>query len=60
MRYCPASDLTLWFIKSNIQQKALSESINEKIQHALTTQLHQLHMDLAQSYQSSQNSINEK
>ncbi|MBL7479795.1 DNA recombination protein RmuC [Legionella bononiensis] len=52
--------LTLWFIKKQHQQKALSESINEKIQHALTTQLHQLHMDLAQSYQSSQNSINEK
>ena len=52
--------LTLWFIKKQHQQKELSESINEKIQQALTTQLHQLHMDLAQSYQSSQNSINEK
>ncbi|STY83190.1 transmembrane protein [Legionella quateirensis] len=29
--------LTLWFIKKQHQQKALSESINEKIQHALTT-----------------------
>ncbi|RUR17209.1 DNA recombination protein RmuC [Legionella sp. km535] len=52
--------LTLWFIKKQHQQKALTESINEKIQQALTAQLHQLQLDLTQSYQSSQNSINEK
>lgn len=52
--------LTLWFINKQNKQRALSESILEKIQQSLMTQLHQLHLDLAQSYQSSQNSINEK
>ncbi|KTD31174.1 transmembrane protein [Legionella moravica] len=52
--------LTFWFIKKQHQQQALSETIHEKIQQALTTQLHQLQLDLTQSYQSSQNSINEK
>jgi DNA recombination protein RmuC len=52
--------LTLWFINKQNKQRALSESNQEKIQQALMTQLHQLHLDLAQSYQSSQNSINEK
>ncbi|BCA96121.1 hypothetical protein TUM19329_24820 [Legionella antarctica] len=52
--------LLLWFFKKQNQQKALSELLHEKIQQALTTQLHQLHLDLSQSYQSSQHSINEK
>ncbi|WP_298625772.1 DNA recombination protein RmuC [uncultured Legionella sp.] len=52
--------LTLWFINKQNKQRALSESIQEKIQQALMTQLHQLHLDLAQSYQNSQNTINEK
>lgn len=52
--------LTFWFIKKQHRQQALSETIHEKIQQALTTQLHQLQLDLTQSYQSSQNSINEK
>ncbi|CAM2991146.1 DNA recombination protein RmuC [Legionella worsleiensis] len=52
--------LTLWCIRKQKQQKILSECIHEKIQHALTSQLHQLHLDLSQSQQNSQNSVNEK
>lgn len=52
--------LLLWFFKKQNQQKTLSERLNEKTQLTLTTQLHQLHMDLSHSYQNSQHSINEK
>lgn len=52
--------LILWlFIKQN-QQKKLSEHFNEKNQQALTTQLHQLHMDLNQTYQNTQHVVSEK
>ena len=52
--------LLLWVFKKQNQQKILSEQLNEKIQQTLTTQLHQVHLDLSQSYQSSQHTINEK
>ena len=52
--------LFLWFLKKQNQQKILSEHLHEKMQQALTSQLHQLHLDLNQSYQNSQHSINEK
>jgi DNA recombination protein RmuC len=52
--------LFLWFLKKQNQQKVLSEHLHEKMQQTLTSQLHQLHLDLNQSYQSSQHSINEK
>lgn len=52
--------LFIWFLRKQDQQKILSEMLNEKIQAALTTQLHQLHMDLNQSYQNSQHTINAK
>jgi DNA recombination protein RmuC len=44
----------------NKQQQTYNESVQEKAQHALTTQLHQLHLDLTNTLQNSQNSINEK
>lgn len=49
-----------WFFRKQNQQTALMNALNEKIHLALTTQLHQMHLDLNHSYQSSQNSINEK
>jgi DNA recombination protein RmuC len=52
--------LFIWFLRKQDQQKILSEILHEKIQAALTTQLHQVHMDLNQSYQNSQHTINEK
>ncbi len=52
--------LLLWFFKKQNQQKVLSELLHEKVQQALTTQLHQLHLDLSHSYQNGQHSINEK
>lgn len=52
--------LFFWFLRKLNQQKKLSEQLTEKIQQAITTQLHQLHLDLNQSYQSSQHTINEK
>ncbi len=52
--------LLLWFLRTQRQQKILSEQLNEKLQQSLTSQLHQLHLDLSQSYQTSQHSINEK
>ena len=38
--------ILLWFLKNKHQQKTLSEQLNEKMQQTLTTQLHQLHLDL--------------
>jgi len=52
--------LLLCLFAKQIQQKKLSNLLNEKIQRALTSQLHQLHLDLNQAYQYSQHSINEK
>lgn len=50
----------LWFLKKQEQQKALTEQLNEKIEKTLTTQLHQLHLDLSHAYQNSQHTINEQ
>ena len=52
--------LLLLFLRKQDQQKMLSEIHSEKILQTVTTQLHQLHLDLSQSYQSSQNTINER
>lgn len=49
-----------WFFRKQNQQTALMNTLNEKIHQALTTQLHQMHLDLNHTYQSSQNKINEK
>ena len=51
--------LLLLFLRKQDQQKMLSEIHSEKILQTVTTQLHQLHLDLSQSYQSSQNTIND-
>ena len=52
--------LLLVLIKKQSQQRILSEYLNEKSQQNFTAQLHQLHLELSQSYQSSQQMINEK
>ncbi|AMP90341.1 DNA recombination protein RmuC [Legionella pneumophila] len=52
--------LLLWVLVKQSQQKKLTEQFGERIQQTLITQLHQLHIDLNQSYQTSQQFINEK
>lgn len=52
--------LFLWFLYKNKQQKILVETVYEKLHHGFSTQLHQIHMDLNQSYQTTQYVINEK
>lgn len=52
--------ISLWFLNKFRQQRNLIESTQEKAQSALTMQLHQMHMDLSQSFQSSQNLLSEK
>ena len=52
--------VVLWLLKKQNQHKVLSKQLNEKLQQTVTAQLHQLHLDLSQSYQNSQHTINEK
>lgn len=52
--------LIIWLIRKQNQQKYLYQELNEKTHHLLTAQNHQLHLDLNQSYQNSQHTINEK
>ncbi|HHL3492043.1 TPA: DNA recombination protein RmuC [Legionella pneumophila] len=52
--------LLLWVLVKQTQQKKLTEQLGERTQQTLITQLHQLHIDLSQSYQTSQQFINEK
>ncbi|HAT9557722.1 TPA: DNA recombination protein RmuC [Legionella pneumophila subsp. pneumophila] len=52
--------LLFWVLIKQAQQKKLTEQLGERIQQALISQLHQLHIDLSQSYQKSQQFINEK
>src|SRR5580704_13438704 len=52
--------LLLWFLKKQNQQKVLSKELSQTLQQTLINQLHQLQLDLSQSYQNSQNTINEK
>ncbi len=47
-------------LRKNKQHQGLNESLYEKTQTALTTQLHQMHMDLNKGLQENQNSVNEK
>ncbi|HAU1183544.1 TPA: DNA recombination protein RmuC [Legionella pneumophila] len=51
--------LLFWVLIKQAQQKKLTEQLGERIQQALISQLHQLHIDLSQSYQTSQQFINE-
>ncbi|HAT7963661.1 DNA recombination protein RmuC [Legionella pneumophila] len=52
--------LLFWVLIKQAQQKKLTEQLGERIQQTLISQLHQLHIDLSQSYQTSQQFINEK
>ena len=52
--------LLLMLIRRQIQQRLQSELHYEKIQQALTTQVHQLHVDLQNISQIGQHSIFEK
>ncbi|ABQ56254.1 TPA: DNA recombination protein RmuC [Legionella pneumophila subsp. pneumophila] len=52
--------LLFWVLVKQAQQKKLTEQVGERIQQTLISQLHQLHIDLSQSYQTSQQFINEK
>ncbi|HAT8638012.1 TPA: DNA recombination protein RmuC [Legionella pneumophila] len=52
--------LLFWVLVKQAQQKKLTEQLGERIQQILISQLHQLHIDLSQSYQMSQQFINEK
>ncbi|CZG10071.1 TPA: DNA recombination protein RmuC [Legionella pneumophila] len=52
--------LLFWVLVKQAQQKKLTEQLGERIQQILISQLHQLHIDLSQSYQTSQQFINEK
>lgn len=52
--------LLLWFFKKQTQQKILSEQLSQQMQQTFTSQLHQLQLELSQSYQSSQTTANEK
>jgi DNA recombination protein RmuC len=50
----------LILLKKQNDQKLLNEYLHEKTREALVTQLHQLHLDLNQSYQNSQHTINQQ
>jgi DNA recombination protein RmuC len=52
--------LFLWLVQKNKQQNAMNESLHEKAQSVLIAQLHQIHLDLTNTLQNNQNSINEK
>jgi DNA recombination protein RmuC len=52
--------LLLFFLSRSKQQKELIELLQDKTQQAFTAQIHQLQLDLNQSYQNSQYAINEK
>ncbi|KTD06756.1 DNA recombination protein RmuC [Legionella jamestowniensis] len=52
--------LGLWILWRQAKQRTFSEAQTEKIQQAFITQLHQVHLDLQQSYQASQHHIQEK
>ena len=52
--------LILWLIKRQMNQLNQADRHHEKIHTALTTQLHQHHLELQQAYLSTQYSIHEK
>ena len=52
--------LLFWVLRRQIQQRSQAEVHYEKLQNALTTQIHQLHIDLQQIYQTGQHHIVEK
>ena len=52
--------LTIWVLRRQKQHQHMADLHHEKSQQALTTQLHQLHMQIQQAYQTGQHSIHEK
>jgi DNA recombination protein RmuC len=52
--------LFIWLINKQNKHSALNEDLHDKAQQELTTQLHQLHLELNQALQNNQTSINEK
>lgn len=52
--------LTFWILRRQANARLQAEVHYEKIQTALTTQLHQIHIELQQIYQTGQHSIQEK
>jgi DNA recombination protein RmuC len=52
--------LFIWLLNKQNRHHLLNEMLHEKAQNALTTQLHQLHLELNQALQHNQASINEK
>lgn len=52
--------LLFWLLRRQIQQRSQAEVHYDKLQLALTTQIHQLHVDLQQIYQTGQHNIVEK
>jgi len=54
------SILLLWLLRRQLAQRAQADSHHDKLQQALTTQIHQLHIDLQNAYQATQHSIHEK
>jgi DNA recombination protein RmuC len=52
--------LLFWLLRRQTQQRSQAEVHYDKLQLALTTQIHQLHVDLQQIYQTGQHNIVEK
>ena len=52
--------LTFWVLRRQRKHQIQADLHHEKLQQALTTQLHQLHMQGQQAYQIGQHSIHEK
>ena len=52
--------LMLWLLRKQHKQSHQDDVYHDKLQHALTTQIHQLHLELQQTYQSGQHSMLEK
>jgi len=52
--------LLLWLLQRQRHQRQQAELHYDKLQLALTTQIHQLHIDIQTAYQSGQHSIHEK
>lgn len=52
--------LVLWVVYRQSRQRLLAEALADKLQQLFTTQLHQLHLELQQAYQTSQQTVQEK
>ena len=52
--------LLLWVLRRQNHHRLQADMHHEKLQHALSTQLHQVHIDLQQLFQSGQHGIYEK